>query len=109
MGVRRATSALVADHIGQSPKHGGQVLSSSGANARSTALDPGTYRLSATEPVWYKVGDSTVTAAVATAGCAYLGADAIDYVTIDDDDDNYLAVIAVSAAAKVSVTQNRAR
>jgi hypothetical protein len=81
----RLPDSLIEDHLGQTPRGASDdaVVSVTGTSAESGALTAGTYRISATIDCWIKVGTAAaVTAAVATAGNAFLAAGVIDYLTV---------------------------
>jgi len=85
------------------------VLDITAAADLSIALPPGTYRISADVPCWYKQGASDVAAASQTAGSAYLAAGAIDVIHVTDTTLNgYLSAIydaTDTTGGKLSVTR----
>lgn len=106
MTANRAPTADEAanSHLNQAPSKGGQVLSYSGTQATSTTLATGLHRISATSDCWYIVGLTGVAAEKAVANNAFLGAGAIDYITIKDVLNSFLRVIQEDTAGVMSVT-----
>ena len=109
--ANRATDRLADDHLGQSVKDGGAVLTiGASAQTLASALSEGTYRISGTADFWMKVGNSMVAAAAGTAGNAFMAAGAIDTVTIDGDSDQYVSVIGHNGSSgTAALTKQRQR
>lgn len=108
--MTRPADGLVEDILGQSPAHGGQVLTVESTQQRSTALAFGTHRISSTVDCWYKTGGAAVAAVAEEAGSAYLAAGVVDWVTVHDnsaESDCFLSVIDVDDAGTMSITQCR--